>query len=239
MKRGVDAKRNGGQAQKQPNPSAPPPIKGDEYSVGSADKGGSKGEVDGSREDRHWTKYAEAISAIVLVFITGCYTYFARKQTQAILDSNEINRSALKDVQRAFISFDGVIADREPYAEPDGSYIWTLYAKVENSGSTPAIDLISSFKAEPTVVEPNDIQFRLPVEDVSTVSTVGAKAAGQIGIVHSAERDLFNMDLRDMKKGHTAVTNREYFWVGLFAGMFSHRARFTLRSFVNGSVNSQ
>ena len=71
----------------------------------------SKGKPNSNRpEDPHWITYVEGACAVLLVFITGFYTYYAagqlhkmKRATEAAEGANKIAYSALVESNRSWI----------------------------------------------------------------------------------------------------------------------------------------
>lgn len=85
-----------------------------------------------------WWKYMLEL-AIFLVGAYVAYIYFG--QLQQMIDSNQINRDSLQDVQRAFLSFDSILTPTITYRDSTGKEFDSIRfsIKMVNSGNTPAI----------------------------------------------------------------------------------------------------
>jgi hypothetical protein len=75
-----DARWDSETPQQPPTPSPRPPVKRSEDGEGSNDESKRGSNQYCKEKPDHWSKGVEAICAIVLVFITGYYAFYARKQ---------------------------------------------------------------------------------------------------------------------------------------------------------------
>jgi hypothetical protein len=122
--------------------------------------------------------WIEAACAIALVVITGFYTHYAHRTLEEIIKQYpEITKSAnaaksaadtassaLVSVQRAFVTYDETDVDSYPTSiRPTNQEAWAFTAKLENSGTTPAVSAIREFAVNNTLrAEPTDLEFLGP-----------------------------------------------------------------------------
>jgi hypothetical protein len=115
--------------QEPPPPTPPPSVEGNENGKGGDGEQGRHQIAKDKDGPPHWTRYMEAACAVILVLITGTYTYFARQQAGAAITAagaaksaadiadatlkhvtandkatSEAALNAFKDEQRAYIS---------------------------------------------------------------------------------------------------------------------------------------
>jgi len=143
------------------------------------------------KKRKNWPQRVEAGCAVLLVFITGYYAYYAKKQRDAMLDSNKITRDSLtinrdalqlnrdssESVQRAFVRFTGISPRHGLQLKESGRVKeWDFICNWENSGNTPAIGVVQHFNArEFPKGEPNDEEFedKRPNHPVGTIGPRG------------------------------------------------------------------
>ena len=89
------------------NPPLQPPVEGNEDNASDNGQNGIHRVAQNQNEPQHWTRFVEAACAVLLVLITGNYTYYASKQASAaITAANAANTSAgtadatLKEIQK-------------------------------------------------------------------------------------------------------------------------------------------
>lgn len=158
------------------------------------------------------TNTAIAIATIVIAASTIIYTIFAIKQWRAMNESNQINRQSLESVQRAFITFHTITQERTVRRYPSGDkHYWYFMGSIDNSGNTPAIDMIRYFgsgseaPSEEQFVGDRNIEFR--------AFTLGPKAAAIIGPKEESEASVFGSDLGvDLRKTFTSEPKNLFFW---------------------------
>jgi hypothetical protein len=94
MPTNIDANGDGKTPQQSPSPSLPPPVERNENSEG--DNGQRDGPRIANDENKppHWTRHVEAVCAIILVLITGTYTYYASRQACAAVTAANAAKSA-------------------------------------------------------------------------------------------------------------------------------------------------
>ena len=130
--------------QDYPSPSLSPSIKGDKD--GSRKNGHGSGSDIAKKENGipHWTGYAEAFCAILLVLITGTYTYYSAKQTEATQDAAsaaisaaDVARQTLEAANRPWITAKAEIASPLQFNNAGAST--TISFSLKNIGHSPAI----------------------------------------------------------------------------------------------------
>ena len=91
----VDANADANAPQQPPLPPLPPAIEGHEDSEGGDGKRHYSHVGENTKKPKHWTAYVEAACAVLLVVITGTYTYYASQQTRAsITAANAASQAA-------------------------------------------------------------------------------------------------------------------------------------------------
>jgi len=122
---------------------APAPIKGVAAAVNNP-----TGCDHSNHKKTNWPQRIEAVCAVLLVLITGTYTYYSagqlhkmRRATKAAEDANVVAREALVAVQRAFVDAKGTGAKRFVNRGPDGAN-WVFEEDFVNDGTTPALQVI-------------------------------------------------------------------------------------------------
>lgn len=97
-----------------------------------------------------------AVATGVVALATLVYAVVAYFQWQALLSSNRINREAVEVVQRAFFTETVETSMQTENATKSIAF----QAHWQNSGSTPAVELIQYFNAAPLNAEPSGDEFR-------------------------------------------------------------------------------
>jgi hypothetical protein len=120
------------------------------------------------------------VCAVLLVIITGFYTYFAagqlhkmRRAVVAAEGANEVARSALVSVQRAFISF-SPIARIGTTVSNNKVTAWQAHVPMRNQGSTRANEVASSISHYFTP-SPLSEDFSFPDQDEPLRGPLGPK----------------------------------------------------------------
>ncbi len=164
-----------------------------------------------------WTKIA-AVLLFLTVFVAGYQAY--------------LTRDALHSVQRAFITFKGVQAERSVLNNPAYIFagqltpskqlnVWDVSLLLENSGTTPAEDVIIQSRSGVIDDEPPQNAFTDNPKETPVSTTVGPK---DIQLVNGwwrpfAETEMFGRDLTEKEwtdPSKTVVTNQHFFawgWV--------------------------
>lgn len=127
-------------------------------------------------------QWIQGSAAIALVFITGFYTHYAKKQQEAMLESNKISKQSLQSVQRAYISR-GKVEPRPLVSVGPGAsetQLWSVTVTLNNSGNTPAIDVVHMLSVLPLPKEPTQEQFMGKREDLKMIS-IGPREPHVIG----------------------------------------------------------
>jgi len=135
-------------------------------------------------------------------------------------NSNDLSRQSLQSVQRAFASFERLGFDRKgQFTEPGKQkYFWVFEPHFTNTGSTPAIDVISHFDlAELPTGPPTEQQF-IGNDQVFGSGIMMQKGEGTIG--YKIVDDSFI--LNDWETAPTSpiitkkIIRRRFFWGWVF-----------------------
>jgi hypothetical protein len=125
---------------KAPNDSPPPPRQPginsneDDYEPGGADK--RKKQINYTDKPTHWGPPLEAICAVLLVFITGAYTFFAGHQWGEMRRTNNLTKQAMHISSRAWVGIESVTPislDRD-----DNGVMLTVNFTLKNYGHSAA-----------------------------------------------------------------------------------------------------
>lgn len=107
-------------------------------------------EAKGSQKGKNWPQRIEAVCAVALVFITGFYTYYAKKQRDASLTANATAQTAIDQARVQFRQ------DERPYValQPAGAHgraelvkrgehsgHFVVEIHLANYGRSPAIEI--------------------------------------------------------------------------------------------------
>jgi hypothetical protein len=176
---------------------SPPPIEGGHQAID-----GSAGGNHGDHKKRNWPQHIEAACAILLVIITGTYTYYAagqlHKMKRAVIaaeGANDIARDALITGQRAYISFKSITNERGPFKAPQ-SYYWRVGASFINLGNTPAVRAVLSLNDNFLPDEPSDSMFERISRTKLSEDTIGSKSPMFSKLPKAIrEEDLFESNL--------------------------------------------
>ncbi|HMD85550.1 MAG TPA: hypothetical protein VKO18_12725 [Terriglobia bacterium] len=110
-----------------------------------------------------WWKRPEPRHTIIQILLLGVGIYVAKVyscQLHQMIESNRINREALESVQRAFIGLErfsvGGTGQRFNSKEID---FFTVTDHLENSGTTPAIQVVHYFRVQEFSDEPTEQDF--------------------------------------------------------------------------------
>jgi len=163
---------------------------------------------------KNWPQRIEACCAVLLVFITGFYTFYARQQKNAMLVSNQINRDTLDSVQRAFVTWAGFVTNRVAYIAPSGQERkWQFTSHFENAGNTPAINVVPYFRIEELPDEPGDDKFAVERSMLTplTVGVMGPKGTLDSGVIAKPESFL-PLPSSGGKVYTITYTNKLFFW---------------------------
>lgn len=107
--------------------------------------------------------FVTAIATVVIAALTGTYVHYSRAQWKVMLEANRINRESLEDVQRAYISFQGIQARKFIFKGKGGSdetLIFEFGAEMLNAGNTPSNSVAQWFYGDNLSDEPNEEQFK-------------------------------------------------------------------------------
>jgi hypothetical protein len=137
----------------------------------------------------------------VVALCTLAYSVVSYFQWKALLESNQINRESLQEVQRAFVTFQDVgYGFRRNIQASTTDNVIDFTAKLLNSGNTPAVDAIGALAVSPMSNEPTDKQFigDLPGIQHINIDPRSAPALGPVtkpsmfvGIVDPVATNLF------------------------------------------------
>ena len=149
-----------------------------------------------------WNFIVQTLLLIVGVYVAKIYSC----QLGQMVESNSINREALENVQRAFVRVTGITVDHGAIQTPGGVQgHWEIGAHWENSGSTPALNVIQSFDVKNLSDEPDETTFvggHNPSEYVPSV--IGPRAPQDSGILRRPENFIFG-GLSPPTKSHPTV----------------------------------
>lgn len=163
----------------------------------------SEGEPSPMEPDRvlEWIKNRDNHNAIIagftaLIFLaTFAYAVIASFQWSAMRESNEINRQSLVTVQRAFLTADTVDIQRFKY--PDGlRHHWVILAGYQNTGTTPATNVINYGNTGLGMQEPTEEAFKGQSAEFQ-VATVGPRTPQGVNLMDREETFLFGEELSD------------------------------------------
>jgi hypothetical protein len=128
---------------KQPQTSLPTSLKPVKPDTKQPNGNGGKDEGQ-EKQKTNWPSRIQASCTVILVFITGFYTYYAARQRDAMLESNRINRDALESVQRAFVNFSPNISVALVTDKRGTKVIgWQFSIPMENSGNTTTREMFN------------------------------------------------------------------------------------------------
>jgi hypothetical protein len=144
------------------------PIGGGDTPAGGSPKddiacgGEPKGDGSGKQHKRFSFKIAaELILATVIAVATVINVCVAYRQWSAMIDNNDISRKSLIEVQRAFVTPNGM--NFELKKEGGGISVWRVVANVVNSGNTPTYNAKyrSAMGANMPIKDPGRAMFPL------------------------------------------------------------------------------
>ncbi len=134
----------------------------------------------------HIANKAVAIATAVAALAAVVYAIVACYQLSAINEANRFNRESLVSVQRAFVTFTDVNGDRDLNAK------WSFAILVENSGTTPAIDVISFSGADDLVSEPIGDTFSGNSSKIArNAIVIGPKSKKSIALISKSDAFMF------------------------------------------------
>ena len=162
------------------------------------------------------TEWLVAFFTLVIMGSSIVYTVYAKKQWRVMRESNRINHEALTSVQRAFVTYQTAKMQRmKRNLAKNAPHYWEISAIIENSGTTPAISVITSFQAKSGLsVEPNEELFKGNGKDMSPPGTVGSKVLEDVGPISTPEAAIFGRDFAD-NFSNVTITNfdpRTFLW---------------------------
>ena len=119
-------------------------------------------------------------------------TFFAYRALSTATKSADIARVSLESGQRAFVSFVSLSASRSHHTTKEQSHIDILMnAQWENSGDTPAIDVVKRIEASSVLAaEPTFEQFLGPEEAKYPSGTIGPKLRQNSSVVRKPEEEI-------------------------------------------------
>lgn len=108
---------------------------------------------------------------------------------------NQTAREALENVQRAYVSFQGLEWERVQSTDfPVAMHAWELIAKFENGGATPAIHVVAAVSLWPLSGPPTEQEFKGDFKNFP-ITRIGTKAAARIKATAIPEIVIFGTDL--------------------------------------------
>jgi hypothetical protein len=134
------------------------------------------------------------LTGIVVAIIYGL-------QLRAMLQSNEINRQSLVSVQRAFLTAQPVKPERldAPLATTAiPSHSWSILGSYENSGTTPALEVVNYLQAG-LADELTEDEFKGRAVS-AFATTIGPRASQDVGPIIADEAVIFGRDLGKVPK---------------------------------------
>lgn len=139
----VDATDNTNASQQSPAPTLTPPVEGYEYCKGCHSKCGGQDVAKNTQKPTHWTAYIEAASAVLLVLITGTYTYYSAKQTCAAINAANAATSAAQTASDSLKLTKSIFqATQVAIFNPEINFAWVhdpiLRVALTNVGTVPA-----------------------------------------------------------------------------------------------------
>jgi hypothetical protein len=181
-----------------------------------------------------WSNWLLVVAAAVTAWVIWQQTVATRQSVQAIRDSvgkmveaNSINREALQAGQRAYVSF-MVIGDaiQVNFVKDSAGNVtaWRLRNGTENTGNTPAWELVHRINAYWDTGElPNDFNYPdAGTQTVEYVSTLAAKAR-----IYSPEITISQSVIKEVYEGSLHLYL--YGWAtyrDVFSGTPVHRTEF-------------
>lgn len=150
-----------------------------------------------------------ATAAIAAAFLVAWQALLLRQ-------SNVISRSSLESVQRAFITHSGVRGGRVLMHTEKGDIVrYEVVATLENSGATPAVNVLRYMTFADLAKEPTDEEFisKKAVPPSTPVTVVGPKQRLEIGPL-SIPEEVMTGDLS--RHGNDKYTYATTFDHGLF-----------------------
>jgi hypothetical protein len=194
---------------------------------------GEKQKHAGEKEDKSETKNSENImnnaskwwhepAHIIQTAAVGVGTIVALiyiGQLCQMIKSNNINREALESVQRAFISFNHIQEERSlgrTAESPKEEHWWSITPVIENSGTTPAQEVIDFDAIDELTDEPKGDVFIGNAKDFS-IASIGPKNVQGMGVLNREESFIFGRDLTDLSSVRLAPRDKPIFVWGWIA----------------------
>jgi hypothetical protein len=122
-----------------------------------------------------------AFTTIFIAYFTFRYMGAAFEQVSQMKETVKITRETLTSTQRAFVSFKDITIVKVSYPKSHKILSWRVIVNVENSGNTPALNMLSQVYRKtienPAVPLSQDYIFTVKPEPIS----LGPRAAVGIG----------------------------------------------------------
>jgi hypothetical protein len=122
-----------------------------------------------------WKIILEVGAVVVGLYVAWVY----HGQLNEMIESNRISRESLESIQRAFVTFKNIsyarISLKDDAGPAPGKHYWTFRPVVENSGTTPAIEAMSTSSVNIGKHEPRDSDFEGHTE-IGHQIAIGPKA---------------------------------------------------------------
>lgn len=182
MKRKPKKSGNGSAATKPPSP--PPPIgRHEDYERCDGGGNGDK-KTPKANHPTHRTAYVEAACAVLIVVITGFYTYYANQQAGAAINAANAATSSAQtatktlEMDRPYVSIELVPTSHLGFT-PEGNGYLRLGSTVVNYGRTPALNariwvqFLSQSKSSPkSETDPNAFCESLQGKGNSSIESI-------------------------------------------------------------------
>jgi len=128
---------------------------------------------------RWWRDPAHVIQSIGIGIGTIVAIIYGGQLFQMI-KSNNLTRESLTEVQRAFVSFERYEVSAVEVPSPTGNDLeWRFKSRLENSGTTPAINVVAYFQLRELAAEPDEGMFKGKISHEPT--NIGPKGQSEIG----------------------------------------------------------
>jgi hypothetical protein len=156
---------------------------------------------------------AEIIAAILLAASVGAVAW----QGYLLRESNRINRESLQSVQRAFVTFREMRGSGHyEFINGKNAPFYTFTPWFENSGNTPAIDIVNSLNADWKMlpnVELDERKFKgLIDKSKMAIATLGPKNMLPFGYSEVEEKMIFGDEFTTLMKKHPPMTTMPCLW---------------------------
>jgi len=191
-----------------------------------------------SKKSRYEIRKPESLIAVGTLLVGIVVAIIYAFQLNAMLESNKINGESLHSVQRAFISFQQFRAIRKRVGD-SGHSVYEFYVVHQNSGTTPALVMATSFGAKSTD-EPSDEEFAGKADFTSV--TYGPKAEQLMGPAKIAsEEELFGMSLGNQFENFSKARFQKNFviWSWIAYRDIFPKSRIHITEFCDGFMNAE